>query len=92
MADLDVKPVTPRTVEVTAASGRTLANDALAPSRPSSALALIDGEAFVRPEHIQELAVAVLAHRLVLDPQARFAGGSARAIVEHIVQTLPVPA
>ncbi|MCE9639317.1 MAG: MoxR family ATPase [Betaproteobacteria bacterium] len=64
----------------------------LALTRTAQALALIDGETFVRPEHIQEVAVAVLAHRLALDPQARFAGTSAAAIVGHIVQTLPVPA
>ena len=64
----------------------------LALTKAAQALALIDGEAFVRPEHIQELAVAVLAHRLALEPQARFAGNSAAAIVEHIVRTLPVPA
>jgi len=43
MVDLDVKPVTPRTVELTAAAGRTLGIDAAAPSRPSSSLALQDG-------------------------------------------------
>ena len=43
MVDLDVKPVTPRTVELTAAAGRTLAVDAMAPARPSAALALLDG-------------------------------------------------
>src|SRR6202158_1166886 len=43
MVDLDVKPVTPRTVELTAAAGRTLAIDAAAPSRPSATLALQDG-------------------------------------------------
>ncbi len=43
MVDQGVKPVTPRTVELTAASGRTLGVDAAAPSRPSSALALQDG-------------------------------------------------
>ena len=43
MVDLDVKPVTPRTVDLTGASGRTLAVDALAPARPSAALALLDG-------------------------------------------------
>jgi MoxR-like ATPase len=64
----------------------------LALTRAAQALALIDGEGFVRPEHIGELAVPVLAHRLALDHQARFAGGSAQAIVEHIMQTLPVPA
>src|SRR5476649_1535602 len=43
MVDLDVKPVTPRTVELTLAAGRTLAVDAMAPSRPSVALAMLDG-------------------------------------------------
>ena len=43
MVDLDVKPVTPRTIDVTAGSGRTLAVDAMAPVRPNSAMALLDG-------------------------------------------------
>ena len=50
MVDLDVKPVTPRTVELTAAAGRTLAVDAMAPSRPSSALAMLDGWALAADE------------------------------------------
>lgn len=41
--DSDVKPVTPRTLDVTAAVGRVLANDAMPPARPSSAIALQDG-------------------------------------------------
>jgi molybdopterin molybdotransferase len=43
MVDLDVKPVTPRTSELITAAGRTLAVDAMAPARPSAALALLDG-------------------------------------------------
>jgi len=41
--DSDVKPVTPRTLDVAAAAGRTLAADAVAPARPSAAMALQDG-------------------------------------------------
>jgi molybdopterin molybdotransferase len=41
--DSDVKPVTPRTIDVAAAAGRTLAADAMAPACPSAALALQDG-------------------------------------------------
>jgi len=58
----------------------------------AKALALFDGEDFVRPEHVQELAVATLAHRMVLDPQARFAGVSAQALVADIVREVRVPA
>jgi len=43
MVDLDVKSVTPRAVGLAAAVGRTLAVDAMAPLRPSAALALLDG-------------------------------------------------
>src|SRR5664280_3617970 len=41
--NLDVKPVTPRTLDVALAAGRTLAADAVAPARPSASLALQDG-------------------------------------------------
>jgi molybdopterin molybdotransferase len=47
MVDRDVKPVTPRSVELSAAFGRILAVDAAAPARPSAALALLDGWALV---------------------------------------------
>jgi MoxR-like ATPase len=56
------------------------------------ALALFDGQDFVTPDHIQEIAVPVIAHRLVLDPQARFSGQTAQGIVEELLETLPVPA
>ena len=58
----------------------------------AQALALFDGLAFVTPEHVQELAGPVIAHRLALDPQARFSGASAASIVEEIVKTHAVPA
>jgi molybdopterin biosynthesis enzyme len=43
LIDQETRPVTPRTLDVAAAGGRTLATDAVAPARPTSALALIDG-------------------------------------------------
>ncbi|HMJ92235.1 MAG TPA: MoxR family ATPase [Candidatus Acidoferrum sp.] len=64
----------------------------LALMKLSQALALIDGHDFVSPEQIQELAVAVIAHRLVLEPQARFSGISARGVVEDVLKKVPVPA
>lgn len=56
------------------------------------ALALIDGEAFVRPEHVREAAQSVLAHRIVLQPQARYAGASGASIVSDALDSVPVPA
>ena len=64
----------------------------LALMKAAQALALLDGHDFVLPEHIQELAVPTIAHRMVIDPQARFSGTTARTIVDDIVRRVPVPA
>jgi MoxR-like ATPase len=58
----------------------------------AQALALFDGFDFVAPEQIQKIAVPVIAHRLVLEPQARFSGITARSVVEEIVKKTKVPA
>lgn len=63
----------------------------LALMKAAQALALLDGHDFVLPEHIQELAVPTIAHRMVIDPQARFSGTTARTIVDDIVRKVPVP-
>lgn len=63
----------------------------LALMKIAQALALFDGYEFVTPEHIQELAVAVIAHRLVMEPQARFSGKTATLVVEEILKSLPIP-
>jgi MoxR-like ATPase len=63
----------------------------LALMKTAQALALFDNLDFVTPDQIQELAVPVLAHRLVMEPQARFSGLTARAVVEEIIQKTPVP-
>ena len=64
----------------------------IALTHTAKALALFDGENYVRPEHVQELAVPVLAHRMVLDPQAKFAGSSAASLVADILREVKVPA
>jgi MoxR-like ATPase len=60
--------------------------------KAAQALALFDGLDFVTPELIQELAVPVIAHRLVMQPQARFSGLTARGVVEEAIKKLKVPA
>ena len=64
----------------------------LALMKAAQALALFDGLEFVTPEQIQELAIPVIAHRLVMEPQARFAGVTARGAVEGILKKMSVPA
>lgn len=54
-------------------------------------LALFDGAEFVTPEQIQELAEPVIAHRLVMEPQARFSGLTTRGVVADVVKKIKVP-
>ena len=60
--------------------------------KTAQAEALFDGHDFVTPEQIQRLAVSVIAHRLVLEPQARFSGVTSRGVVEEVLKKLKVPA
>ena len=63
----------------------------LALMKTAQALALFDGLEFVSPDHVQELVLAVIAHRLVLDPETRFSGITNEAIVTKALNKLPVP-
>jgi MoxR-like ATPase len=60
--------------------------------KAAQAEALFDGQDFVAPEQIQKLAGPVIAHRLVLEPQARFSGVTTRGVVEDVLKKLKVPA
>ena len=54
-------------------------------------LALFDGVEFVTPDGIQEIASDVLAHRLTLDPQARYSGTSGADVVREVLGQIAVP-
>jgi MoxR-like ATPase len=58
----------------------------------AKALALVEGRDFVTPEDVQELAVSVLAHRIVLDPQAKFAGANGATLIGSLLRETKVPA
>ena len=64
----------------------------LALARMGQALALVRGGDFVTPDHIRDMAVPVLAHRLVLDPQATFSGTTVEQVVEDVLRTVSAPA
>ena len=64
----------------------------LALMKLSQALAAFDGLTYVTPDHIHEIAVDAIAHRLVLDAQRRFAGESAQQVVTELLRRVPVPA
>ncbi len=58
--------------------------------KAAQALALFDSLEFVTPEQVQEVSVAVIAHRLVMEPQARFSGVTARGVVEDVLKRVKV--
>ncbi len=63
----------------------------LALMKCAQALALFEGRDFVIPEDIQDIAVPVVAHRVVMEPQARFSGLSAERVVEEAIRSVAVP-
>ncbi|MDP9309675.1 MAG: MoxR family ATPase [Chloroflexota bacterium] len=63
----------------------------LALYRASQAYAALNGRPFVLPDDVKRLAVPTLAHRLVLQPEARLRSRSTATIVQHIVERVPVP-
>jgi MoxR-like ATPase len=59
--------------------------------RVAKARALAEGREYVLPEDVQAVAVPVLAHRLILAPEARSAGAEPAEIVREAVESTPVP-
>jgi MoxR-like ATPase len=63
----------------------------LALMKVSQALAVFQGLDFVTPDLIQSVATDVIAHRMVLVPDAKYSGASTRQIVADIIEQTPVP-
>jgi MoxR-like ATPase len=59
--------------------------------RVAKARALADGRDYVLPDDVKAIAQPVLAHRLILAPEARSAGLTAEEIVGEAVEQTPVP-
>ncbi|MDA0823933.1 MAG: MoxR family ATPase [Proteobacteria bacterium] len=57
----------------------------------AQALAIFDGKSYVTPDHIQELAVPVIAHRLVVDSNALYSGVTTCSLVSRLLSDVPVP-
>ena len=59
--------------------------------RVAKARALADGRGFVAPDDVKAVAEPVLAHRLILAPEARSAGLTGAALVREALEHTPVP-
>jgi MoxR-like ATPase len=65
---------------------------ALALARAVRTWAIAAGRTYVIPDDVTDLAVPVLAHRIVVDPEAEFAGVTAMQIVERALASVTPPA
>ncbi|HYY33470.1 MAG TPA: MoxR family ATPase [Gaiellaceae bacterium] len=59
--------------------------------RVAKARALVSGRDFVQPEDVKAIAPTVLAHRLILAPEARSSGLDAEDLVRSVLERTPVP-
>lgn len=63
----------------------------LALQQASRAWALLGGRDYVIPEDIQEVARAVLEHRIILTPEAELDGIDPQAVLGELLETIAVP-
>jgi len=63
----------------------------LAVMRASQARAMLAGRDYVLPDDVKALATAALAHRLIMSPEARMRNATASAVINSILQEVPVP-
>ena len=59
--------------------------------KSARALAASRGRAYVVPDDIQDLAVPVVAHRLLLAPEAQMRGTTAEELLEGLIGRVPIP-
>ena len=63
----------------------------LALQRASRVRAASQGRDYVLPDDVKQLAIPVLAHRLLLNPQARARGTPPAQIVDEVMSSVPAP-
>ncbi len=63
----------------------------LALLRAARACAAATGRPFVTPEDVKAMAPVVLAHRVILQPDAELQGRTGAELITRAVQSVPVP-
>ncbi|RSX51989.1 AAA family ATPase [Bifidobacterium callimiconis] len=64
---------------------------ALALVRSARVWAAADSRGYVVPSDVKDLAVVVLAHRVILTPEATFAGDTANGVIESVLDDVVAP-
>lgn len=60
--------------------------------KAAKAFAYIYERSYVTPDDVKKTAVSVLAHRIILSPQGKSEFGTTESYVQHILDSVPVPA
>jgi MoxR-like ATPase len=63
----------------------------LALIKAGRAWAALQGRAFVTPDDVRRIGVQVLAHRIILKPDARFGGTTSEKVIQGILKETPAP-
>jgi MoxR-like ATPase len=63
----------------------------LALMRAAQARSMLLGRDYVIPDDVKALAIAALAHRLIMSPEARMRNATASAVIASVLQEVPVP-
>jgi MoxR-like ATPase len=64
---------------------------AMALARAAKTWALASGRTYATPDDVRELAIPVLSHRLIIDPESEFAGVKAEDILTRIIGSIQPP-
>jgi len=59
--------------------------------RCAQALAAVSGRNYVLPDDVKKIAPPVLTHRVIVRPESRLRKMTAAAIVEDLIEDVPVP-
>ena len=59
--------------------------------KAAQAYALMEGRDYVTPDDVQQMAESVLAHRLVLSPEARMRNMTSSKVLAGVMASVPVP-
>lgn len=60
-------------------------------SLASQAWALMDGREYVLPDDVKDVAVAILAHRIIVSSSAKMNGVDAESVITSIIGNVPIP-
>ncbi|HET6875949.1 MAG TPA: AAA family ATPase [Jatrophihabitans sp.] len=96
---VEVAPALERYIVAVATATRTMSElrlgvsprGSLALLRAARACAAVHGRPYVLPEDVKDMAPVVLAHRVILQPDAELQGRTGAELITRAVQSVPVP-